>query len=112
MNHDEIISQQEMQWFNETADLDKDATEVVLVPTNSKIGKLIVSPVESYLVSIGFKLSNPELEHFSMWKVDMVGMTFTRERWGSGLHSTPSMIKRHLEEKKTRLNAKRSGLID
>ena len=63
MNHDEIISQQEMQWFNETADLDKDATEVLLVPTNSKIGKLIISPVESYLVSIGFKLANsgPEL---------------------------------------------------
>ena len=105
-----------MQWFNETADLDKDVTEVVLVPTNSKIGKLIISPVESYLMSIGFKLSNPEpnpeLDHFFIWKVDMVGMTFTRERWGSGLHSTPSMIKRHLEEKKTRLNAKRSGLID
>ena len=113
MNQDELISQQEMVWFDKPDSLDKDTTIVVLRPMNDKIGKLIISPVEHYLESMGFKLKNPELkDYFGGWSVDMVNMIFTRERWASGTRSTPSQIKAHLEEKKTRLNAKRSGLID
>jgi len=112
MNRNELISQQETAWFDKPDSLDKDTTVVVLIPVNDKIGRLIISPVERYLESMGFKLNNPDLKDFRCWTVDMVNMIFTRERWTSGTRSTPSQIKAHLEEKKTRLNAKRSGLID